>query len=131
MNSLGQIFYFLLPVILAGVTNMVFVKAPVAKGLKRSMDRGLRLNDGERLLGENKTWKGFFGMILFTSLWMGVVVYVSRTFNWAGDLSLIRYEQFRFPFNEWIYGALWGFGYVLFELPNSYVKRRLAISSKK
>lgn len=127
MSSLGQILYFLLPVILGGVSNMVFVKLPVATRLKRPMDGGWRLNDGERLLGENKTWKGFLGMILFTSLWMAVVAYVSRTFPWAGDLSLIRYEAFRFPFNEWFYGALWGFGYVLFELPNSYVKRRLNI----
>lgn len=131
MQSIGQIVYFLLPVILGGITNMVFVKLPVAAALKKPIDRGLRLKDGERFLGDNKTWKGFLGMILFTSLWMGVVAQVSRSFPWVSGFSLIDYEAFRFPLNEWFYGAVWGFGYVLFELPNSYIKRRLNIPPGK
>jgi hypothetical protein len=58
-----------------------------------------------QLFGANKTWRGF----VFLPVTNGVLMWV-----WAGD-------------DGWWMGALLGFTYVLFELPNSLVKRRLGI----
>jgi CDP-diglyceride synthetase len=97
--------------------------------LKQPIDRGYLCNDGKRLFGDNKTWKGFIGMIIFTALWMWLCEYLAKSFQWANDLSPINYQSFKFPCNGLLYGAIWGFAYVLAELPNSYVKRRIGINS--
>jgi len=74
------------------------------------MDGGKTLRDGKRVFGDNKTWKGFFGMIALTAL--------SATLFWRNAFQY-----------SYLCGALLGFAYVLFELPNSFVKRRLNIRS--
>ena len=91
------------------------------------MDNGRVLGDGERLFGDNKTWKGFLGMILFTSFWFTIFGLLATSFEWASRLSLISFDGYNSPFTEMFYGAWWGLGYVLFELPNSYIKRRIRI----
>lgn len=123
-----KLFYLILPIILGGVFNMILVKLPLLESLKTPMDRGLVLKDGKRLFGDNKTWKGFAGMIIVTSIWMGIFGILYEHFSWARELSIIPYGEFEIPLNEWFYGAFWGLGYVLFELPNSYIKRRFEIA---
>jgi CDP-diglyceride synthetase len=95
-----------LPAIAGAVLNMVFVKLPVLKSCQIPMDGGKKLKDGKRIFGDNKTWKGFFGMIVLTAL--AAVVFWRHAFTY----SFLR-------------GAWLGFAYVLFELPNSFIKRRL------
>ena len=85
MHSILALYITLMPVILAGILNMIFCKSSLLEAAYRPMDAGLILKDGKRLFGANKTWKGFFGMI----------------------------------------------AYVLFELPNSFIKRRLEIKEGK
>ena len=126
MSSIVRITYTLLPVILAGICNMVLVKLPILSCLSRPMDGGAVRPDGKRLLGANKTWKGFWGMVFFTGFWMWIFGVLDNTFSWAEGLSLITYHEFSAA-QEWFYGCLWGLGYVLFELPNSYAKRRIDI----
>ncbi len=109
---------------------MVLVKLPVLNFMKRPMDWGFRYRDGRQLFGANKTWKGFFGMILLTGFWMWIFGLIDNTFNWAHGLSLFRYEEFSTA-EEWFYGSIWGLGYVLFELPNSFIKRRIGIPPGK
>ena len=109
---------------------MVFVRLPVLDFMKRPMDRGLVCRDGKRLFGANKTWKGFFGMIFLTALWMWIFGLIDSTFSRVHGISLFRYEDFSTA-EEWLYGAIWGFGYVLFELPNSFIKRRIGIPPGK
>jgi len=125
MFTIG-VFYTLLPVVMAGICNMIFVKLPVFVFLKIPMDNGVVCSDGKRLFGANKTWKGFLGMIFLTGFWMWGFGIFDNAFAWAQGLSLIDYQNFSAA-EEWFYGLLWGVGYVLFELPNSYVKRRIDI----
>ena len=54
------------------------------------------------LFGENKTWRGFLFVIIVNALLMGAIGYAKL-------------------------GAFLGLGYVLFELPKSFMKRRLGI----
>jgi CDP-diglyceride synthetase len=69
------------------------------------MDGGKTLKDGKRIFGDNKTWKGFIGMIALTS--------ISAWLFWRSMFA-----------HSYLYGMWIGFAYVLFELPNSFIKRR-------
>ena len=91
---------------------MVFIKMPVLRSWRIPIDGGKTLRDGKRVFGDNKTWKGFFGMIATTS--------VSAWLFWRGAFPL-----------SFLRGAWLGLAYVLFELPNSFVKRRLDIQPGK
>ena len=112
LEFIGYILFLLAPAILGGVLNMVFMKTHVLKSWRIPIDAGKTLKDGMRIFGDNKTWKGFFGMIVFTafSAW----IFWNNTFQYS-----------------YFYGAWLGFAYVLFELPNSFIKRRLKIESGK
>ncbi len=126
MNNWINICYILLPLILAGVSNMIFVKINFLGFLKIPIDRNVTLKDGKRLFGDNKTWKGFFGMILFTAFWTSVLVFfIPDALNFV--FTVIEKNAL----SVFILGAFLGFAYVLFELPNSYIKRRLSIEPGK
>jgi len=127
----AQLAFFLLPVILGGICNMIYVRLPWVHRWNAPMDGGRRAGDGYRLLGDHKTWQGFAGMIVLTALWMTFFVFIDRRFDWAHRLAVVDYRLWHFPLQALLNGALWGFGYVLFELPNSYIKRRINIAPGK
>jgi CDP-diglyceride synthetase len=127
MNTLPQLFFLIAILVCAGAINMVFVKASLLSGLSRPMDRGVRLRDGKRLLGDNKTWKGFFGMVAITAICLAAAGCLAANFPVLQRLSLIPFHEFKSPLNVWFFGALWGLAYVLAELPNSFIKRRIDI----
>ena len=111
LKFIGYIYILILPIIMGGVCNMIFMKLPILKSWRFPMD-ARKTFCGKRIFGDNKTWKGFSGMIFFTALAGPVVWGILNPFN------LLR-------------GAWIGFAYALFELPNSFVKRRLNIASGK
>jgi hypothetical protein len=119
----------MLPVILAAILNMIWVNVPALKETLGPMDNGRLLADGKRLLGDNKTWKGFWGMVVFTALtttaFHSIVIIYPAANNW----SLLPFDLYQFPWEPLLYGAIWGLAYVLAELPNSYIKRRLNIGA--
>lgn len=111
-----EMLIFTVPFIFAGTSNMLFCKSAILDQLKVPIDHGLRVK-GKRLFGDNKTWKGFIGMVVFSGLWLGIFSqFVDLYFGAA---------------NNWLFGAALGFGYVLLELPNSFFKRRLDIAPGK
>lgn len=119
-----------LPVILAGILNMVFTKTKVYRKYKFPIDRNKFLADGKRLFGENKTWIGFASMILFC---MGIQFVWGIILKLSGldfHNELYRLHENRFPYNLLI-GAFWGLAYMILELPNSFIKRRLDIEPGK
>ncbi|MGQ7462153.1 CDP-archaeol synthase [Streptococcus suis] len=114
-----------MPLILAGIANMIFCRSTILRSCNRPMDSGKILADGRPLFGANKTWKGFLGMIVFTSFFQLI------WFSLLSDSSLHFYPK---EFTIWVHagiGALLGFTYVTCELPNSFLKRRLAIAPGK
>jgi len=109
IRFIGRIYYLISPCILGGVANMLFMKLPLLNSLRRPMDLGRSLKDGYRILGDNKTFKGFIGMVAFSGL--------GGALFWQG--------LFAHPF----LAGLWaGFAYAIAELPNSFIKRRLALA---
>lgn len=107
---------------------MVWMKLPLLQAWRVPMDRGRCWHDGRRILGDNKTWKGFVGMILVTALWLQVFELLAKNQSWAAVLSLLPFTQWP-GLLGWFYGAIWGLSYVLAELPNSFIKRRLGIEA--
>lgn len=132
MQTILTMYLTLMSVILAGVTNMVFCKYPVLESLNQPMDAGRYWSrDQKRLLGANKTWKGFLGMIAFGTvfqiLW-GLLSTISPTLETHN--YIYQFNPNTIGLNATV-GFSLGLAYVLFELPNSFVKRRLDIQPGK
>ncbi len=116
------------PVIMAGVMNMLFCKTRLYKRLSFPIDGEIILWDKKRLFGENKTWGGFLGMIVSNAISQLLWGFVCLLFP---GLCYIYAFYPNTPLVNLIAGALIGFSYVLFELPNSFIKRRLDIPCGK
>jgi len=121
----------LLPVILAGVLNMVFVKSTFLNGMKHSMDGKRLLADHRRLFGDNKTWKGFWGMVALTGLVTVIWGFMCSLIPSLSAHDFLYHTHANTVVFNMLVGCIVGFAYVLFELPNSYMKRRLGIGSGK
>ncbi len=120
-------YFTLIPVIIAGVLNMVWCKLPILGSLKKPIDGGANAWDGKRIFGDNKTWKGLVGYVLLNML---CSVLWGMACNKAGFLyehDFFYVSNKNTLFFNLISGALLGLAYSLFELPNSFLKRRLGI----
>jgi len=117
----------MLPVILGGVFNMLFVKIKVLAFLRIPIDGGKSLN-GKRVFGDSKSLLGFIGMVLGTS----IAAIICGAF-----LKYMRLEHYNLIYKNYpntvyfnlLSGALFGFAYMIFELPNSFIKRRFDIDA--
>ena len=120
----------LLGPIIAGIINSIFCSLKVCNKLKVPMDFNKKLKDGKRIFGDNKTWKGFLGYIVFNII---VAILLGLLFNAIGKNHLnffYVYHENTIIYNLLI-GFLLGLFYALFELPNSFMKRRLNIKEGK
>jgi hypothetical protein len=94
----------IIPLIVSNVMHMLIVK--------HNYFQFLNFPINSTLFGRNKTYRGF----VVLSLINGFLLYLSNTiFN----------THLSYPFGI---GALLGLTYMVFELPNSWVKRRLGIA---
>lgn len=120
----------LLVPIIAGIINSIFCKSNLFLNLKVPIDRGKKLKDSKRLFGDNKTIKGFLGYIVFNiivSIILGVIFNIAKINNYN---FFYTYNDNTILFNLYI-GFLLGLFYALFELPNSFIKRRIDIKPGK
>lgn len=130
LKTILMMYVTLLPAILSGIFNMIWCKTGVLKSLKKPMDFGRCLSDGKRIFGDNKTWKGFIGYLVLNT-------FFSIVWGCVGSAASIDHLNFFYINHEntFIYniliGLLIGLGYALFELPNSFLKRRLDITPGK
>ena len=129
-KTILMMYVTLLPAILSGVFNMIWCKVSILKCLKRPIDFNKKFIDGKRIFGDNKTWKGFVGYLIFN---------VIITIIWGFICSSCGFNHLNYfyinntntvLFNLFI-GFLLGLGYALFELPNSFIKRRIGIEEGK
>jgi hypothetical protein len=129
---IAQSFWLATPVALTGIAHMVVVKANLLAPLARPIDAGRTLW-GQPVFGANKTWRGVVFMVLCAAA-LGALQGALLA-GWARERGL---EAFQLAVNDgsWLGGvlgyallnAVFGFGYALGELPNSFVKRRLAFA---
>ena len=129
-DTIVKMYITLLPAIIAGILVMIWCKTGIMKPAMKPMDMGKNFRDGKRIFGDNKTWKGFIGYLIFdtisTVIW-GIVCHSSGIDHL--NYFYINHEN-TFLFNLMV-GFLLGLGYALFELPNSFLKRRLDITPGK
>ena len=102
------------------VTHLIIVIVPLIMSnslhmwlVKKSWLSFLNVPVSEAQFGKNKTWRGFIFLVLVNSFLESVVLQIF-------SISVAH--------AAWL-GASLGFSYALFELPNSFLKRRLGIAS--
>ncbi|WP_257265003.1 CDP-alcohol phosphatidyltransferase family protein [Endozoicomonas sp. ONNA2] len=111
-KALIQALYLQIPVVIGGILHMIVVSRDDFPALAKPI--------GHRAFGANKTWRGLVVVPLLTAFGACLLY----PLEWLlGATS---------PFSGqplWLSGTLAGLGYVLAELPNSRVKRRLGIAA--
>ena len=131
MKTILTMYITMMPVILAGISNMVVVKRNWFKKRAKPMDGGKELKDGKRIFGNNKTWLGFLTMIgcsIVTHVVWGLICRLFTDMQNMNQLYLCYENTLLYNI---IVGAIMGAAYMIFELPNSFIKRRLDIPDGK
>ncbi len=120
MINVIKMYITLMPVILGGIGNMIFVKTDFYKNHRKPID------NGKNIFGNNKTWIGACSMIIQVTIFQIILSYTP-----LNKYNLI-YENNENVFKlNLIIGLLLGIFYIFFELPNSFIKRRLNIEPGK
>ena len=114
----ARVLWLGVPVMLAAAVHLVVIRRDLLRGLKQPLDggRGFR---GRRIFGDHKTWRGALVMVAVSSGGMAL----QQAFR-VPALELFDYGAV----NGWLCGALLGLGYILAELPNSFLKRQCDIA---
>lgn len=113
------------PVVFGAAANMLFTKTSFFRKHRRPIDGGKMLGS-ERIFGDNKTWIGFLSYIICCTLAHLLVGLLCRAFGIDSQNQMYSLCENTVPYNL-LAGALFGLSYALFELPNSFLKRRLRI----
>lgn len=118
----------IIPLIISNILHMMVVK--------KNYLAFLNLPIHERLFGKNKTYRGFIVVpfingILYTILnWPGGLLMSSLNPDLNHTLSvrtsILNFDSILLLF---LIGTIYGIFYVGFELPNSFIKRRLGIKA--
>lgn len=118
-----------MPIIFAGILNMLFIKTKFYNKHKRPIDNRRSINN-KRILGDNKTWIGFGSMVIISGFTHVIWGYILRLLNLESKSDYYVKHDNRITYNL-IVGLSNGFIYMVSELPNSFIKRRLDIDSGK
>ena len=114
--------FILLAFILSGAAQSWWFKSPLSARFAVPLDGG-RTFRGRRLFGENKTWKGFVVMVPATTLAFAFLGALAGALPTVGarlwPLTPLQYAGV---------GAFTALGFMLGELPNSFIKRQLDIA---
>lgn len=122
----GNIYITMMPLIFAGIFNMIFTKTNLYKKNKFPIDLGKYFVDGKRLFGDNKTYIGFISMIIFCLIFQVIWGIFCKYFGFENSNELYLIFDNTIHFNILV-GVLFGFTYMICELPNSFIKRRINI----
>jgi CDP-2,3-bis-(O-geranylgeranyl)-sn-glycerol synthase len=108
--------------VLAGCAQVAWLASPWSRAFAIALDGG-RTFRGRRILGDNKTLRGFVVMVPATAAAFALVAEVVGRGD-AGSVGLWALG----PGGYALAGAWAGFGFMAGELPNSFVKRQLEIA---
>ena len=109
---------------ISGLVQTAWLKTALSMRFALPLDGGHTVL-GRRIFGANKTWRGVVVLVPATAL--AFVVVASGLEQLVGG-ALSR-RVWPLPLRQWAcLGALSAVGYVLAELPNSFVKRQMGIA---
>ena len=112
-----------LPVIAGGAIHVAVIHARVCPALARiPLDGGAAIRR-RRLFGDNKTLRGALVMVAATTAAALLQSAAAGSFEWARRLTAAEVSLAR----PVLWGLLLGVGYIVGELPNSFLKRQLDI----
>lgn len=113
MMSLALSLHLSLPIVVGGVLHMVVVT--------RDWWPALKVPVWQRAFGANKTWRGFVAMPFLTipGVWLAQLLELAYGRWLPLQLSAV---------NGIVLGVWLGLAYVLLELPNSFIKRRMGVA---
>jgi hypothetical protein len=134
--------------ILTGALVMILLRSRLLAGLGKPIDGGALFADGRPFFGEAKTWRGLLfyiaGGAACGGLWYGLcrlipAVYMRNLFFTGVYVRHLEGEGFIgviditdlvvSPGFGITIGLLLGFTYAVFELPNSFLKRRFRVEA--
>jgi hypothetical protein len=121
-----KILVFAIPVTIAAILHMVAVRFNLFSMLKIPLDFGKKFR-GKRIFGDSKTYRGVVLMMILSILGVYVLQLLCQIFPAIDVLNILRFD--RFP--GFLFGTLFGLGYTLAELPNSFFKRQAGIPEGK
>jgi CDP-archaeol synthase len=119
-NAASCAMFLLLAFSLAGLAQSVWLGSRISQRWQMPLDAGLRVR-GRRLFGQNKTLRGVVVMVPATALSFAAIRAGAAWLHIDGGLWLL---------SMWGYagvGAVAGAGFMLGELPNSFIKRQLDV----
>lgn len=121
-----QILVFAIPVTLAAILHMLAVRFNLFASLKIPLDFGGTYR-GHRIFGNNKTYRGVVLMMLLSILGVYFLQGLCALFPSVNELNILQFNSYP----GYLLGMLFGLGYTLAELPNSFLKRQAGIAEGK
>lgn len=120
MSAWACAWFLIAAFVLAGAAQTAWFAAPGSHRFAWPLDGGATFR-GRRVFGENKTLRGFVVMVPAAALAFALLATVVRDPVMAGlwPLTVAGYARL---------GACAGLGFMLGELPNSFMKRQLGIA---
>ena len=127
MTVIFEMYISLIPVIFAGILNMIWVKLHYMSFIAKPIDNNKCFFDGKRIFGDNKTWKGFMGMVIFSIVLTIIWGLICGKLQYINDHNYLYINNNNSLTYNTCIGFLLGLSYAFFELPNSFLKRRMNI----
>lgn len=114
----AKVLYLALPVMAAGAVHIVVLCHDLWPVLKVPIDFGSTFR-GRRIFGAHKTWRGV--VVMVGGAWVAMLLQQALRMP---SLELFDYGEVP----AGLAGALLGLGFVVGELPNSFLKRRCGVA---
>ncbi len=118
LTEFGRVLWLAAPVVFAGVIHVVVIRCNLLGFLEKPLDLGAQLR-GRRVFGANKTLRG--AIVMIGGAIAGTVL--QGIFR-SPTLECFDYGTADLP----LIGFLLGAGFILGELPNSFLKRQCGIT---
>lgn len=113
--------FLFLSLLLAGIGQTLWMRSGFSKRFNRAIDAGYTFRN-KPIFGENKTWRGFVFMVPATGVCF-ILMHVALRIILAERLHLWPLTSSEY----FLLGCWTGLGFMIIELPNSFVKRQLRI----
>lgn len=119
---IAQALWFFLPAGIANAIPVIVCRLPWLRQLNTPLDFGKTWR-GQRIFGDNKTWRGLIAGIVIATIVIGIQKYLFTRHLWALELAWFDYR----PDYIWLLGPLFGAGALLADAMESFFKRQLDI----